>query len=432
MKKQTTSFFLICAISAALFSGCKERTYRDEPKLVSLQIMDRNGFSETVASKDRIKAYNNVNFLSSQPYQKVLRVFTKDEEGKSHSALTTYHSNGQIWQYLEILDGRAHGSYKEWFATGKPHISLTVIDGTADTTELAQKSWLFHETATIYDEDGLLAAEIPYEKGVLHGPSLYYHPNGALQKRVPYVKGEINGLVEIYDSIGNTLEKIPYQNGKKEGEAIGYFEPDVLQYSETYANDRLQSGTYHSKDGGLVSSVKNGNGFQALFDETGTLVELHEFKKGRAEGLVKLFRKDGTIEQTYMEKEGMKHGEEWEYYPVLDQGEEPIPKLMLTWADDALHGPVKTWYPNGIQESSKEIAQNKKHGLSFAWYTDGNLMLVEEYNNDILVKGSYFEKGNKTPVSRVEHGKGTATIYDQAGRFSHKISYEGGSPQLDL
>jgi hypothetical protein len=58
-------------------------------------------------------------------------------------------------------------------------------------------------------------------------------------------------------------------------------------------------------------------------------------------------------------------------------------------------------------------------------------MLMEEYDNDILVKGSYLKKGDKQPVSKVENGKGIATIYDSRGHFQKKITYEKGIPHLD-
>src|SRR3972149_7346238 len=94
--------FLLCLLFLFL-AGCKERTDRDQTDLVSMQIIDRNGFSETIGSKERLSPYKKVDFLSSQPYQKVLRVFAKNHEGKSRSALSSYHPNGHIWQYLEIL-----------------------------------------------------------------------------------------------------------------------------------------------------------------------------------------------------------------------------------------------------------------------------------------------------------------------------------------
>ena len=58
-------------------------------------------------------------------------------------------------------------------------------------------------------------------------------------------------------------------------------------------------------------------------------------------------------------------------------------------------------------------------------------MLMEEYENDQLVKGSYFNKDGKKPVSKIENGKGLATLFDKDGRPIKKIVYEKGSPQKE-
>jgi antitoxin component YwqK of YwqJK toxin-antitoxin module len=82
-------------------------------------------------------------------------------------------------------------------------------------------------------------------------------------------------------------------------------------------------------------------------------------------------------------------------------------------------------------ESQREINNNKKQGSSFAWYKNGNLMLVEEYENDLLIKGSYYKRGDNKAVSKVESGKGVASLYTSEGIFFKKVSYEKGKPQLN-
>ena len=405
--------------------GCAGRTGGGD--LINMQIIDRNGFTETIGSKERLSPYSRVDFSKPQPYQRVLRVFSRNEEGKSRSVLTSYHPNGQIWQWLDSIDGRAHGNFQEWHANGRLRIDLHVIDGTADLTELAQKSWLFEGKAAVFDENGNLQAEIFYEKGVLSAPSLHYHPNGNLQKRVPYVAGEIDGEVELFNDQGKLLEKISYKRGVKEGLASGYWENGQLQYEEVYENAFLKTARYVDRKGAHVATIDKGTGFKAQFDpESGSLSELHECQGGRSEGVVKLFSPGGCLKTVYKIKEGMKEGEEREYYPGS-----ALTKILCTWHEDALQGPIKTWYPDGSAESSCSYHQNKKQGLSFAWYRDGDLMLSEEYHQDSLVAGSYFERGSKRPISKVVNGKGLASLFDPDGILNKKIPYEGGLPLLE-
>ncbi len=362
MKLKAFLFFLLFT-ALLLTTSCHQGTGSGSEALISMQIIDRNGFTETIGTKDRLNPYKKVDFLTTQPYQKVLRVFSKDEEGKSSSTLTTYHPNGQISQYLDIVDGRAHGMYREWYANGTEHITLNVLDGTADIGEVAQKSWIFGDRATVFDEKGNLLAEFFYDKGVLNSPALHYHPCGTLQRRVPYVNGAIHGTVEVFDEDGSLLANTTYQMGLKEGPSFAYWNKDTPQQEEVYEKDLLQNGSYFNKNGECVSRVEKGNGFQAVFDKfEGFVAELHEFRQGKPEGIVRVFSKPGKLNLIYHEKEGMKHGEEWEYYPLTSGQEKPQPKILLTWHEDALQGPIKTWYPNGVQESSREMHQNKNQG----------------------------------------------------------------------
>ena len=105
---------------------------------------------------------------------------------------------------------------------------------------------------------------------------------------------------------------------------------------------------------------------------------------------------------------------------------EPTPKLYIEWQDDVIQGICRTWYPNGRLESERELLNNQKHGTSSAWYLDGSLMLIEEYENDVLQKGSYLKKGETKPVSTVENGEGTATFFCKDGRFLKRALYHKG------
>ena len=57
-------------------------------------------------------------------------------------------------------------------------------------------------------------------------------------------------------------------------------------------------------------------------------------------------------------------------------------------------------------------------------------MLMEEYQRGRLWKGSYFKKGDKQPISRIEEGRGIATLHHGEGHFLRKTSYEKGMPIL--
>lgn len=421
-KKLAFAFLLI-------LSGCSVFSRNDPPEqIVSIQVIDRNGFTETISNKERLTNYQNVDFITAQPYQKVLRVFGKNEEGKSHSKLTSYHDNGTIWQYLEALDGRANGLYLEWHENGKLHIEAHVIEGLADLSETAQKTWLFNMRSTVWNEEGSLMAEFQYNKGLLEGEAKYYHPNGTLAKSIPYDKGLIEGSLRMFNPRGVLLEKIDFKKGQKDGQSLGNWNENNPKYQEQYREGKLINATYFSPKGIPIAEVENGLGIKAEYQDTGQY-SLIEYQNGYPEGQVKIYLPNGNLHSIHHLKNGKKHGCEWEYYPSTEENLKS--KLMVTWHEEIMQGMVKTWYENGVLESQREMSNNKKHGHSFAYYVTGDLMLMEEYDNDKLIKGAYYQKGSQDPISVVEEGNGIATIYHPDGYFLQKITYERGRPVLD-
>lgn len=394
------------------------------PVLTSINIVDNNGFSETISGGDRLKQFENVDFLKSQPYQKVLRIYSRDANGDARAYVTSYHSNGQLKQFLEVVNNRAYGLYQERHDNGNVKVEATIVGGTADIDTGAEKSWIFEGYTHAWDEEGRLVAEIPYENGVLEGIAYYYHQNGSLWKCTPLHKNQYVGTSETYLVDGTLFQTTEYADGLKNGPSIRYWDGNKIASSEIYCEGNLSSGSYYDQSGKLISEVKDGTGFRAVFGKD-TVTEMQEFRSGVQEGNVKIFDNQGVLASTHQLVQGLKHGEELEYYEGTS-----IPKLSIAWVEGKIQGNVKTWYPNGIPESQREMSGNKKTGVLTAWYRDGNLMMIEEYDQDKLRKGEYFLRGEKNPISTVNAGQGTATIYDSNGNLLRKVTYAHGKPQL--
>ena len=159
------------------------------------------------------------------------------------------------------------------------------------------------------------------------------------------------------------------------------------------------------------------------FLEKKRLHELQEYQNGVQEGRVKVFDEGENLISLYSMKLGEKQGEQIDYFPSSKQT-----KLLLTWNAGVLQGAMKTWYENGQLESQREMSENCKQGLLSAWYRNGALMLVEEYDNDKLLKGEYYRIGERIPISQIEKGKGLATLFNPEGNFLRKIAYQEGKP----
>lgn len=412
--KTSLLFLLICSCYKA-----------PQEELVLVQIHDRHGITETISDPDRLNHYEQADFLTPQPYQKVLRLFRHN--GANRSVLTTYHPNGSVWQMLEAQEMRALGAYREWFANGVQKIDARVIGGEADLTPSAQESWLFDGISEVYDEQNVLVARVHYEKGELSKTSKTYYQNGSLQKETPYLAGTIHGEEREFWENGELKSKTIFSKGKKEGMSLGFYDDGSLCWEEMFEYDLLQSGTYWSRSQELVCKIHDGFGMKALFEE-GRLCKCIEFRNGKVEGVVKNYGKNEQLQSFYHLKEGKKQGDEIEYYAPQTPNEPLRPKLSLSWDQDLIHGTVKTWYENGQMQSQREIYKNKLSGTACSWYQDGSLMLLEEYENNRLLRGQYYRKKTSSPVSTITNGNGTATLYDGEGIFLQKVTYVKGYP----
>lgn len=417
-----TKVLPIFLAAACFFSGYRQMASEDYlGPISSINIIDRNGITETISEKNRLKPFQSTDFLSPQPYQKVLRIFARNKKGDVHSHITSYHPNGQIKQYLEAVNNRAFGRYRQWHPNGQLKIDSTVIGGIADLNTHAETDWLFDGKNLAWDEEGHLLAEISYKKGELEGEARYFHLDGKVWKISPYSKNVLHGTEKIYLPNGTLFQTTNYVKGNKEGASLKYWNSSELAAEELYQKGLLIEGKYFDREGKIISQIHRGFGFKALFGKE-FVQEFQEYKNGIHEGLVKIFDGEGKVASTYFVKNGEKDGDQTDFY------KSGLPKLRISWQEGIMQGLVKTWYENGSIESQKELVQNKKNGLSTAWYANGQLMLAEEYENEKLIKGDYFRAGEKIPVSKIENGKGIATLFDARGNFTKKITYNEGKP----
>lgn len=427
-----TKHFLVLSFSILSLTSCSH--YQPvcflEPTLTSINIVDRNGLTETINNPERLEKYAQVNFLQPQPYQKVLRIYLRDCQGNIPSCITSYHPNGYPSKFLEVVNSRACGEYKEWYPNGILKVSANVIEGTADIANGCERTWLFDGCSQAWDENGNLEASINYVKGDLQGLSLFYHPNGNLWKSIPYVKNLVQGTVELFLCDGTLLETSSYCGGLREGKTIRYWTPDQVAAEEDYSEGLLSHGEYFDSCGECIAQIDNGLGTRAVFGKD-AVVELQSHKNGIIDGEVQQLDKYGRVCSLYHAKSGNKNGEEIYYYDAPRFKQTLTPKLSIMWFDGKIQGIVKTWYEDGAQESQREVSNNKKNGHSTAWYRDGSLMLIEEYEQDLLMRGEYYNKGERFSISTIDEGKGTATLFNADGTLIRKIEYKNGKPILD-
>ncbi|MCY3974707.1 MAG: hypothetical protein OXF02_04090 [Simkaniaceae bacterium] len=411
-----------------LLAGCT-RPREGDPPLVSVHTVDRNGFRETVTSRDRLNMYERTCFTDPQPYVKVARMYARKVDGKIPSKLTTYHDNGAIRKYLEVINGRASGIYREWYPNGRLRMEVTVIEGVGDLSEEAQEGWVFDGAGHVFREGGGKEATFHYEKGLLQGVAEYYFPDGRLKELLPYEKGRLHGEVRLHNPEGIVIGTSRFVRGVPSGPSLFKGDGERPPFTEIYEGGRLTEAEYGDFSGRILSRIEGGSGEKAVFAE-GYLHSLEEYRNGLPEGAVRIYDRKRRLRNLFHVKEGRKHGEEWIYRPGTP-GEEPVPHLLITYVEGRMRGISRTWFADGTLESEKEMCDNRKHGLSFARYKDGTLRLMEEYRSGKLVSGRYEKRGEREAVSSVKEGNGIATLYDEEGYFIRRIRYEKGQPCPD-
>ncbi len=232
----------------------------------------------------------------------------------------------------------------------------------------------------------------------------------------------MEGHFKTYYDDGKLLQSTHYSEGKKSGKSYRYWNNEKPASEECYSEDLLIEGRYWNINGKLISEVIDGNGIKTLFGKD-SVSELQEIKNGIIEGEIQSFDGNGVLIRSWNIMNGLKHGDEVVYFPNRSC-EEPLKKqLVMQWSQGKIQGVTKSWYNNGIQESQREMSGNKKNGILTGWYTDGSLMLMEEYDQDKIIRGEYYKKGDRIPVSEIKEGTGTATIFDSEGHFKYRINY---------
>lgn len=412
--------YLICLL--LLTASCNRK--QPPSHLLSLQLVDRNGQTETISQIERVKIYEKQNFDKPQSYEKILRVYSKNEQGKNPSLITTYHKNGQLFQKLEALDGRAFGQYHEHFENGQIRIKASVIEGTADITDLAQSTWVFDGPCHVYYATGELEAIFNYDRGKKSGKAVYYHLNGKEKKILEFVDDLAEGQIQEYSEEGQLFLTYEFKKGSQTGTSRKFYTNGSVAFEETWLNDALINGTYYNTKQEIVSEIKNGYGIKTLFNESSILTSV-EYAKGQIQGKITEYDALGKINCYYHIVENQKTGEEAIFFEDSNQI-----KMCIDWHQDEITGIVKTFYKSGILESQKTYSHNKKNGPLSCYYPDGSLMLLETYSQDRLIEGKYFKKGDTEPASTVDDGTGCATLFDEWGGINKQINYEKGKVVL--
>ncbi|WP_132052304.1 energy transducer TonB [Pseudocnuella soli] len=169
------------------------------------------------------------------------------------------------------------------------------------------------------------------------------------------------------------------------------YKGQVYKQQERYAMVvTLPSGTpvYTAQFKDAKTSVLHGD--YVRYYSNGSKQSMATFVNGKTEGPWIWWYENGQVMDSGMARNGIKDGTWYNWYPNGQM------KIQLTYAPAkeaegvmttaaanyaaVFHGPYKSWYENGMQESEGNFANNKRVG-SWRWFhQNGKVSTIEEYN----------------------------------------------------
>ena len=355
---------LLLIISFALFAySCTKATNQiPQAHLTCLHIIDQNGFTETIASKDRLENYKNIDFLSPQPYQKVMQVFSKDESGSQKSFITSYYPNGFLRQYLECVNNRAYGKYEEWDSNGNLRVESKIVGGIADLSQEAEKSFIFDGYCKAYDREGRISAIISYKNGDLEGDSITYYPSGKIEKITSYKNNHKDGLCATYHENGNLRYITTYKNGVMHGKYEKYFPTGKIGIKGEHLNG-YESGLWidwHDK------------GFSKRQEGSYKVISLKEAKKLQ-------LTEANPVQSDSL---SVKHGTWITYFDGL--GDKIY--MQTDYKFGKIDGKQSTFYSNGNKQMVAQYKNALKNGKTFIYDKEGKVVEKLKFKHNKQIK----------------------------------------------
>lgn len=265
-----------------------------------------------------------------------------------------------------------------------------------DTSKLDGRWLLFYRN----NPDSVLL-DVTYEKGVIHGVvSLYNYPGGKLSEVGNYKFGVFHGEQLSYREDGTPYYSKNYDNGILNGETKWWHANDQLWIKENYKNGLKHGAFYRWDEEGRITKsefyINDQHEGSTFYFVRGKLRLVHYFEEGRLVRGVEYFLipSDTIISRKKKNGEGfftstMNVNDEFEF----------IIKEEAILTDSLIQ--VRKFYPSGQLRSEEfEIDMGEvdctriyhKTGRHRFWNEAGELLKVEHYQNDVLIKSVNLEE----------------------------------------
>jgi antitoxin component YwqK of YwqJK toxin-antitoxin module len=258
--------------------------------------------------------------------------------------------------------------------------------------------------------NGTISGEGYLKDGKPEGYWKNYFQNAKIKSEGLLVNGNTNGIWKFYFESGFLNVESEYEDGKKQGFRKLYADSGIIQIWDYYVNDIR-------------------NGWASYYDEKGIIKRKVYFEKGLETGLSAEYANDGRI----ISLDEYRNGSLIRTTKVNRYDQLKMRTGVWVETDSLFHISTSTQYQN-----------NLKNGLKKYYDTSGNLIKIEKYFNDVLikdearenspfVKNSYSAEGKIKSRGAYVDGRrvGTHTFYNNSGQADSLVVYYGDGAVLE-
>ena len=366
---------------------------------------------------------------------------------------TFYYSNGIKSSEGNLEGGKPNGYWITYYQNGNKKTEGNRLDFQLDSL------WKF------YGDSGRIENEISYKHDKKNGLSRSFNTQGNVISEVNYKNNQKNGIERHYYESGKLKQEITYDQGRIDGIALEFSEEGLVITNEEYSSgflknreeinrydiDGQKTGVWKEYyDNGKekwVGSFKGGKveGIVREFDSKGRLLKLDKFQngiiqedaeevvfielhreyyptgelhfiggisKGKRQGLLREFSKEGDVISSYI----------YQNDTLLAKG--------MTDSSSLLEGDWIYYYPNGKIQAQGKYKKSVKIGEWKYFHTNSKIEQIGAYKNG-LPEGEwnwYFknEKLKRKEFYRKGKEDGESIELDSSGNIITKGEFIDG------
>lgn len=341
--------------------------------------------------------------------------FVNDErEGK----LTCYFPDGKVKTEMNYKDGKLNGAYKVFNEAGDLVLESNYKDGNLDGP--------FKK----YFGNKLVNIETVYADGKVQGSIKKYYVNGKLEEETFFENGKAKNAVEYYANGSKSIETV--YDADENVQSYSYYNPkNELYYQEFFKDGDLKSVKQYSRnnpkpveanisrktfdikslDGKILLSGEydksKRNGEWKYYYSNGNLRAKREWKKGKQDGFLYEYNRNGDVEDIYFYSNDSLSGIGESYFSEKLTG-------VYHYAKDEKNGPFVTYYTNGSKRVEGYYTNDNLEHYRYTYWQNGAIQRKEKYDEDELVSFESFNPEGKKETEFDYRGK--------TGKFSYALN----------